>query len=69
MNNSVGKTVELNLSFLPAGNHEAEIWADTKSSDKEPKELIKTVINIKQESPLKVTMAKNGGFVAVIKRK
>jgi alpha-glucosidase len=68
MNNSVGKSVELNLSFLPAGNFEAEIWADTKNSDKEPKELKKTN-KILKSGTLKVTMAKNGGFVAVIRMK
>jgi len=67
MNNSVGKSVDLTLNFLPAGNYEADVWADTKNSDKEPKELKKSVIKIKQGSPLKVTMAKSGGFVAVIK--
>ena len=41
MNNSVGKSVELNLSFLIAGNYEAETWSDAKNSDKEPKELKK----------------------------
>jgi len=67
MNNSVGKSIEIKLDFLPAGNHEAEVWADAKNSDKEPKELKKSVIKIKQGSPLKITLAKNGGFVAVIR--
>jgi alpha-glucosidase len=67
MNNSAGKSIDLKLDFLPAGNHEAEVWADAKNSDKEPKELKKSVINIKQGSPLKITLAKNGGFVAVIR--
>ncbi len=67
MNNSVGKSIDLKLDFLPAGNHEAEVWADAKNSDKEPKELKKSVIKIKQGIPLKVTMSKNGGFVAIIK--
>ena len=66
MNNSIGKTVELKLDFLPAGNYDAAIWADTKNSDKEPKELKNSVIKLKQGSSLKVTMAKNGGFVAII---
>jgi alpha-glucosidase len=69
MNNSVGKSVEITINFLPAGNYEAEVWTDTKNSGKEPKELKKGVLKIKQGSPLKVTMAKNGGFVAVIKLK
>ena len=69
MNNSVGKTVELNLGFLPAGKYEAETWRDTKNSDKEPKELKKAILAIKSPGTLKVTMAKDGGFVGVIRRK
>ena len=69
MNNSIGKKIELNLSFLPAGTYEAETWNDTKNSDKEPKELKKSVITIEAPGSLKVTMADNGGFVAVLKRK
>jgi len=68
LNNSIGKTIELNLSFLPAGNYEAETWSDTKNSDKEPKEIKKSIISIKSPGTLKVTMAKDGGFVAVIKK-
>ena len=69
MNNSVGKSVELNLGFLPAGNYVAETWSDTKNSDKEPKELKKAMLSIKSPGSFKVTMAKDGGFVAIIKRK
>jgi alpha-glucosidase len=69
MNNSVGKTVELNLGFLPAGKYVAETWRDTKNSDKEPKELKKAILAIKSPGTLKVTMAKDGGFVGVIRRK
>jgi alpha-glucosidase len=68
MNNSVGKNVEISLSFLPAGTYEAETWSDTKNSDKEPKELKKN-IQVLKSGTMKVTLAKNGGFVAVIKRK
>jgi len=69
MNNSTGKTIELNASFLPAGNYEAETWADAKNSDKEPKDLKKAALSVKSGGTMKVTMARNGGFVAVIKRK
>ncbi len=68
MNNSIGKTVELNLSFLPAGTYTAETWADTKKSDIEPKELKKDTRSIKSGEILKVNMARNGGFVAVIRK-
>jgi len=68
MNNSVGKTVEINLSFLPAGSYSAETWTDTKKSDAEPKDLKKDTRTIKSGEILKVTMAKNGGFVAILKK-
>jgi alpha-glucosidase len=69
MNNSIGKSIELKLAFLPAGNYETKIWADTKNSDKDPKVLIKATQLVKSGGIIKVTMAKNGGFVALIKRK
>ncbi len=69
MNNSIGKTIDLNLAFLPAGNYEAETWSDTKNSNKEPKEIRKAIVSIKSPGIMKVTMAKDGGFVAVIHKK
>jgi alpha-glucosidase len=69
MNNSIGKTVEIKTDFLPSGNYEAETWSDTKNSDKEPKELKKSTLAIKSGGTLKIALAKNGGFVAVIKKK
>jgi len=69
MNNSIGKTIELNLAFLPVGSYEAETWSDTKYSGKEPKELKKASLSIKSPGTFKATMSKDGGFVAVIKRK
>ena len=69
MNNRIGKIVNLDMSFLPAGNYQAETWSDTKNSDKEPKELKKAFVSIKSPGIFKVIMAKDGGFVAVIKRK
>jgi alpha-glucosidase len=69
MNNSTGRSIELKLGFLPEGSYETEIWADTKKSDTEPKDLKKDFRLIKSGDLMKVTLAKNGGFVAVLKRK
>jgi alpha-glucosidase len=69
MNNSTGKTVNLKLGFLPAGVYEAEIWADAKNSDKEPEEIKKINQSVGAGDDLKVTMSKNGGFVAVLRKK
>ena len=67
MNNSVGKSIEISLDFLPAGNHKAEMWADSKKSDKEPMDLKKSERSVKPGDKIKITLAGNGGFVAVIK--
>ena len=69
MNNRIGKKIDLDLSFLPAGKYEAELWSDTKNSDKEPKEIKKTIITVESPGILKVTMANNGGFAAIFQRK
>jgi alpha-glucosidase len=69
MNNSIGKTIDLKLDFLPAGDYLAEIWADTKNSDKDPKELKKASQPVKSGDIIKVSLSKNGGFVAVFIRK
>jgi alpha-glucosidase len=67
MNNSIGKSIDISLDFLPAGNYNMEMWADSKKSDKEPMELRKSKKLVKSGDKLKVTMAKNGGFVAFLK--
>ena len=69
MNNSIGKSIDLNLSFLPAGNYKAQTWSDTKNSEKEPKEIKNAILSIKSPGIFKVKMAKDGGFVALIRRK
>ncbi len=69
MNNSMAKSIEISLDFLQPGSYKAEIWSDTKKSDKEPKDLKKSEKSIKGGDLLKVSMAKNGGFVAVFRQR
>jgi alpha-glucosidase len=69
MNDTLAKTIELNLSFLPGGDYEAETWNDAKNSGKEPKEIKKVALKVKSPGSIKVAMAENGGFVGIIKKK
>jgi alpha-glucosidase len=69
LNNSIGKNIVMKLDFLPEGNWEATTWSDTRRSDRDPKELKTETKAVKQGDILKVTMADNGGFVAVLRRK
>lgn len=65
MNNSVGKSIEVNLSFLPAGKYHATTWSDTQKSDKEPKDIKISNLSLNSPGTLKITMSKDGGFVAI----
>lgn len=70
MNNSIGKYIELGTDFLPKdGDYVIETWSDTKKSDIDPKEIRIAKKEIRPGEKIKVTMAKNGGFVGVIKKK
>jgi alpha-glucosidase len=64
MNNSKGKTLDLNLSFLPPGTYQVTTWSDTKKSDTEPKDIVKSISTLKSPGALKVRMSNDGGFVA-----
>jgi alpha-glucosidase len=70
MNTSTGKEIRLKLDFLSAGNsYEIEMWCDSKNSDKLPQELIKSKRSVKSGETIKVKMADNGGFAAIIRKK
>jgi alpha-glucosidase len=69
MNNQVRKNVVLKLDFLPEGTYEAESWEDAKNADKEPAEIVRLKQKVKNGDDFKVSMARNGGCVTVIKRK
>ncbi len=67
LNNSVTKEVELKLDFLKEGNYELEMWADSKKSGQQPTELLQKKQKVKAGDTIKVKMAKDGGYVAVIR--
>ena len=69
MNNSIGRIIEVKLDFLPADNYTIETWADTGKSDKEPSDIKKSEKSIKSGETMKITLAKNGGFVSLIRLK
>jgi alpha-glucosidase len=70
LNNSIGKKVEIPVDFLEIeGNYEIEMWSDTKKSGNDPADVSKSSGKIKQGEFLKVTMAENGGFVGIIRKK
>ncbi|MCU0407920.1 MAG: glycoside hydrolase family 97 protein [Bacteroidales bacterium] len=69
MNNEAGRTLEISTSFLQQGSYEITTWSDTKKSDKEPQDIKSEVKTIRGGDSLKIVLAGNGGFVAVIRKK
>ncbi len=67
LNNSKGKDVSFKLDFLPEGKYEMEIWSDSKKSNTEPKELAKKNQTVKSGQTIKVRLANDGGYVAIIR--
>lgn len=61
-NATSAKSIEINLSFLQAGNYNANIWKDGAAYNAVVKEE-KTVTNA---STLSIDVAKNGGFAIII---
>ena len=69
MNNRLRKTLEIKLDFLSEGSFEMQSWSDTKKSDKEPTSLQLKTQTIKNGDIIKIELAKNGGFVGIIRKK
>jgi alpha-glucosidase len=70
MNTIKGREISIKLDFLTAGNsYEIEMWSDSKNSDKLPMELQKSKRTVKAGETIKVKMADNGGFAAIIRKK
>jgi alpha-glucosidase len=66
MNNSKRKVVELKLDFLAEGFYEMEIWADSKKADTEPTAILKKKQTVKKGDTVKIDLAINGGYVAIL---
>lgn len=66
LNNSIGREVEVQLSFLPQGNWRLESWSDTRKSDKEPMDVRKEMKTLHSDDILKVSLSRNGGWVGVL---
>ena len=68
LNNSIAKKQALILDFLSQGNYEMSCWADSKESDKDPKRMQVGKLTLQRGDTIQVSMAKNGGFAAVIRK-
>lgn len=65
MNNCMKRVVEIETSFLPAGEYEFEYWADAKNADKKPTEVLKKKVRFVAGKSLSIKMVSGGGYVGV----
>lgn len=70
INNELGKTVNLDFSFLTKGtNYKATMYMDADNADSKPKNLTIEEKELTSKSNLKITMADSGGFTIYLKSK
>lgn len=67
INNSIGRNIEIDLSFLPGKEYEIECWQDGKKANTVATSCEHKTIKLKRGNPLKVKLANAGGFVAIVK--
>ena len=67
MNNDESRTISIPTDFLSANKYELEYWEDAKDAGKNPQKLQKSRKTIQAGKPIKIQMAKGGGYVAVLK--
>ena len=65
MNNSEKRTLEVDTSFLQAGEYELEYWADGNDSEKAPTSVKKGKTKITAGKPLKLKLGASGGYVGI----
>lgn len=66
MTNWDGRTIELDLSFLPEGNYEAVVFQDGINADREATDFKRELIQVKSGDKIKIEMASGGGWAAQI---
>lgn len=67
MNGGTAKEITLDLSFLNGGNYQATIWHDGINANRFAQDFKKTRQAVKKADKLKISLANNGGWVAVLK--
>ena len=68
INNSLGRTITLDLSFLPVGQYSIEYWQDNKKSDRDATLCDHKSIKVRNDKPLTVKLSAAGGYVAIVKK-
>ncbi len=66
LGNSVPRTVQIDLSFLPEGDYSVESWADNRKSSGKPVLCDHGTGKLPRNKTITVELAKAGGYVAIV---
>jgi len=66
MSNWTPRDLEINLSFLPAGNFAMEAYSDGINADRMASDYRKTTSQVSKNDKLKIHLAPGGGWAARI---
>jgi alpha-glucosidase len=62
------RSLELDLSFLPAGNFTIQVWKDGVNADRHAADFQQEKQNVSASSIMKIEMAPGGGWAAIISK-
>ncbi|SHJ34932.1 alpha-glucosidase [Tangfeifania diversioriginum] len=68
MTNWSPREMDFDLSFLPEGNYNMEVWKDGINAAKHAADFAQQEINVTNNSEINIEMAPGGGWVAIIKK-
>lgn len=66
--NNDARTVNISLSFLPAGKYTAEIYSDAADANENADHLIKEIKTVDNNTILKIVLAPGGGNVIILNK-
>lgn len=69
INSSKARTIEVSFDFLPSGNYEAVIFADTEDSASDPNQLHIKKLTINSAVKMKIKLASGGGHAIILTKK
>ncbi len=67
MNGGTAKEITIDLSFLGNGNYQATIWQDGINANRFAQDFKKTSQTVKKGEKLKINLANNGGWTAILR--
>jgi alpha-glucosidase len=69
MTNWTPREIEIDFSFLPAGNYQAKIMKDGMNADRYAQDYVIETLDINTKTTKKINLVSGGGFAVIINKK